>query len=100
MASLLFHDLTTFRNTHHPEQAIATYDLGGRPSTTSKCARNVVLGLLGTGISARISAVAAALSSTLHDYRLSLTNHSNRSSRSCSSTAAEGGKARAVPGGS
>lgn len=100
MASLLFRALTTFRNTHPPEQAIATYDLDGRPRTTPKCARYFALGLLGTGISARISALATALSSALHDYRHSLANHSTRSFRTCFLTAAEGGMARAVPRGS
>lgn len=67
------------------------------PTRNYKMRSNVVLGLLGTEISARISALAMALPSAFHGYRLSLTNHSIRSFRM---TAAEGGKARAVPRGS
>lgn len=48
-----------------------------------------MLGLLGTGISVRISALATALCSALHDYRFSLANQTHRSSNTSILTAAE-----------
>lgn len=49
----------------------------------------IVLGLLSTGISAWISALATALRSALHDYRFGLANQTHRSSNTSILTAAE-----------
>ena len=71
--------LISFTRSHNPKTDPQTYDPVRHTSHQRKVNAASCLGLLSTVVSLRISALAAAIPSGLHDYRVSATNHSSRS---------------------